>query len=37
MLVEFDNISDTSRTWIYSSPISLNNENQDSETEQFPL
>jgi|TARA_B100001093_G_scaffold464884_1_gene482142 hypothetical protein len=29
MLVEFDNISDTSRTWIYSSPISLNNENQD--------
>lgn len=28
MLVEFDNISDSSRIWIYASPISLNNENQ---------
>ena len=28
MLVEFDNISDNSRIWIYASPIFLNNENQ---------
>ena len=28
MLVEFENISDNSRIWIYASPIFLNNENQ---------
>ena len=28
MLVEFENISDNSRVWIYASPILLNNENQ---------
>ena len=28
MLVEFENISDNSRIWIYASPIFLNDENQ---------
>ena len=28
MLVEFENISDDSRIWIYASPIYLDNENQ---------
>tara|TARA_B100000900_G_scaffold363675_1_gene337835 strand:- start:1925 stop:2392 length:468 start_codon:yes stop_codon:yes gene_type:complete len=28
MLVDFNNISDSSRIWIYASPISLNDENQ---------